>query len=167
VRGLVGDAEAARDIAQDVFVDAWRATTQGTPPFAEESDSAGIRRWLFHAAYCEAVSLLRHRAVIAWQPLDAASGPASNQSSEPTRFEVRVVEGDALRSALDSLASDEAAALLLHIVHGFTSAEISAVLEIAPTAVRKRLSRAMQRLRAAYFAQERGQDQPRKDELRA
>ena len=32
-RGLVGDDELARDIAQDTFVDAWRAANRDSAPF--------------------------------------------------------------------------------------------------------------------------------------
>lgn len=33
VRGLIHDEEQARDIVQDVFVDAWKLARQGSPPF--------------------------------------------------------------------------------------------------------------------------------------
>jgi DNA-directed RNA polymerase specialized sigma24 family protein len=46
------------------------------------------------------------------------------------------------------------ACLLLNIVQGFTSAEIAQILNFSPEAAKKRLARAKQRLRAAYFAQE-------------
>jgi DNA-directed RNA polymerase specialized sigma24 family protein len=38
-------------------------------------------------------------------------------------------------------------------VHGFTCGEIAQIVGIAPEAAKKRLARAKQRLRAAYFAQ--------------
>lgn len=50
VRGLVGDSEQARDIVQDAFIDAWRATQRGAPPFIDGTDARDMRRWLFHAA---------------------------------------------------------------------------------------------------------------------
>ena len=46
VRGLVGNAEQARDITQDVFLFAWRAAQDGTPPFRASGDERGVRRCL-------------------------------------------------------------------------------------------------------------------------
>ena len=40
VRGLVGDAEQARDVTQDVFMVAWRAAKEGAPPFTANSRRA-------------------------------------------------------------------------------------------------------------------------------
>lgn len=160
VRHLTGSAEDARDITQDAYVDAWRAAQRGSPPFfGREADAGAVRRWLFHVAYCDAISLVRHHQVIPWESLDTADEESAllqpvGRSSAPEPFEDQIVEGEALRAALAQLKSDDAACLLLDIVQGFSTAEIAQILEIAPDAARKRLSRAMERLRAAYFAQE-------------
>jgi DNA-directed RNA polymerase specialized sigma24 family protein len=69
VRSLVGNSEDARDLVQDVFVDAWRATQRQTPPFTGLADEGAVRNWLFHAAYCNAISALRRRGVITWESL--------------------------------------------------------------------------------------------------
>ncbi|HEX9038485.1 MAG TPA: sigma-70 family RNA polymerase sigma factor [Ktedonobacterales bacterium] len=156
VRRLVGAEEEARDLVQDVFVDAWRLARRAEPPFAALEDMAngGIRRWLFHAAYCAAVSALRHRGVIAWESLDAPDAPTLDRADDAPAFDTRIVDRDALVTALVELPPPEVAALLLNIVYGFPSPEIARILDITPDAARKRLSRGMQRLRAAYFARE-------------
>ena len=152
VRGLLRDAEDARDVAQEVFADAWRALLQGKRPFVPEGDVAGMRRWLFHAAYCRAVSILRHRGVLRWQSLDAAESVASSDEYiAPQPFEDRVAEAEALRTALRSLAPDDAAWVLLNVVQGFTAGEIAAIAGTSPEAARRRISRAKERLRQAYF----------------
>jgi DNA-directed RNA polymerase specialized sigma24 family protein len=51
VRGMVGDPEQARDVVQDVFVDAWRAARRAAPPFGHAYEAAAVRRWLFVVAY--------------------------------------------------------------------------------------------------------------------
>jgi DNA-directed RNA polymerase specialized sigma24 family protein len=56
VRGLVGNAEQARDITQDVFLIAWRAAQDGTPPFHAREDERGVRRWLYCVAYRRATT---------------------------------------------------------------------------------------------------------------
>lgn len=152
VRGLLHDAEDARDVAQEVFADAWRALQQGKRPFVLDGDDAGMQRWLFHAAYCEAVSVLRHRGALRWEPLDAADATGADEyyASEP--FEDRVAESEALRMALESLSPADAACVLLNVVQGLTAVEIAAIVEISPEAAKRRISRAKERLRQAYFA---------------
>src|SRR5690242_5877992 len=54
LRGLAPSEEAARDLLQDTFYDAWRAVRRAVPPFAGGAAEDEVRRWLFHAAYCRA-----------------------------------------------------------------------------------------------------------------
>lgn len=152
-RGLVGEAEAAQDIVQDVFVDTWRAVKRRAAPFSGEANDAEIRRWLFHVAYCRAVSILRRRKIIAWEPLNDDDTLEPDLSHEPMPLEDRIAEAEVLREALLSLGPSDAACLLLSVVQGFTSAEIATIVDISPEAAKKRLTRAKRRLRAAYLAQ--------------
>ena len=154
VRGLVGDDEQARDVVQDVYVDAWCAARHEAPPFGHGGDAPAIRRWLFVVAYHAAVSVVRHRRVIAWESLDTLDPPETDRFYEPDAFEDHVAEGDALHTILAGMAPQDVTCLLLSIVQGFTAAEIAQIVDIAPEAAKKRLARAKQRLRAAYFAQE-------------
>ncbi len=151
VGGLVRDDEQARDIAQDVFCDAWRLTQREQPPFTRHDDEEMIRRWLFHAAYWRAVSALRRRRVIRWESLDTSQ---MRHPEAPRPFEDRIAEGEVLRASLASLTPEDAACILLNVVQGFTTPEIATIVGISPQAAKKRLTRAKQRLRAAYFAQD-------------
>jgi len=158
VRHLTGCGEEAHDIVQDVYVNAWRAAQRGIAPFVRELDTAAARRWLFHVAYRQAISLVRHRRALHWETLDTVDEArvvalvAHERHAVP--FEDQIVEGEVLRAALALLKPDDAACLLLDIVQGFKTAEIAQILGIAPDAARKRLSRAMERLRIAYFEHE-------------
>ena len=147
VRGMVGDEEQARDIVQDVFVDAWRATMQGRAPFDGAHDDADLRRWLFHVAYQRAVSALRHMGVLRMESLDVVPPPEPMPFYQPARFEDRIAEGEALQATFSHLGPQDTACLLLVIVHGFSASEMASILEISPAAAKKRLTRAKQRLR--------------------
>jgi RNA polymerase sigma-70 factor (ECF subfamily) len=155
VRALVGSDEEARDIVQDVFVDAWLATQRGMHPFTQGRTERAVRNWLYHAAYCNAVSVLRRRSVIAWESLDVVdvvdAGDAVERHS-PVPFDERVVERAELRAVLATLEPADLACLRLGIIEDFTTIEMAQILGITPEAARKRLSRAMHRLRAGYFA---------------
>ena len=171
LRGMRGEAEQARDLTQDTFHDAWRATQALTPPWTSAHDDDERRRWLFHTAYCRAISHLRRRKVIRWASLEWAGvawreeiGPtdadasadhliAGASAADAGSFEQRVVEAEALRAALARLRPDDAACLLLRVAHGFSAAEVAATLGITTDAVAQRLSRARKRLRAIYLAQ--------------
>jgi putative glutamine amidotransferase len=154
VRGMVGSVEQAQDITQDVFVDAWRAAKRRQAPFDGSGDEAAMRRWLFHVAYQRAVSALRHRSVLHVESLDGDLPLEPTRLYEPIAFEDRVAEGAALQAALDALDRQDAACLLFSVAQGFTTSEIAGILRITPAAAKKRLTRAKQRLRAAYFARQ-------------
>lgn len=58
-----------------------------------------------------------------------------------------------MRKALARLAPRDAACLLLRVVEGFSAAEVGRIIGASPAVITKRLSRARQRLRAVYLAQ--------------
>lgn len=154
VRGLVGDAEQARDITQDVFMVAWRAAKEDAPPFTANGDMNSIRRWLYCVAYRRAISVQRHERVLSVESLDQERAPHRDRLAAPGAFDERIVERDVLTAALADLETADAACLLLNVLQGFTAREIATMLEISPDAAKKRLTRAKQRLRDAYFARE-------------
>src|SRR5579859_2571562 len=70
LRGIVQHAEQASDLLQDTFVDAWRVAQRGQPPLTPGAAREEVRRWLFHAAACRAISALRRRRLIRWESPD-------------------------------------------------------------------------------------------------
>ncbi len=152
LRGLVGSSEQALDLMQDTFYAAWRAASSGSAPFTEGCDEDEVRRWLFHTAYCRAVSTLRRRRLIRWESLSLVSEPEASDNAPS--FEEQIAESDLLRAALQRLSPQDVACLLLRVVQGFSTSEVSQIVGASPEVIAKRLSRAKQRLRAAYLAQE-------------
>jgi RNA polymerase sigma-70 factor, ECF subfamily len=154
--GLTGSPEQARDLAQDTFTDAWRAVQRGAAPFTAEATAADdhIRRWLYHAAYCRAVSARRRLRLIRWDSLEAEDLPDMTRLASVASFEDAMAEGDAMRQALERLSREDAACLLLMVVHGFTAAETAYILGATTQVIAKRLSRAKRRLLASYLADE-------------
>ena len=150
---LVGDVEQAYDLLQDTFHDAWRAASEGTAPFVAERDDDERRRWLFSVAYHKGLALLRRRRLIRWESLDFLIAFAGEPALETTSFEDQLAEGEALRAALVRLSPQDRACFLLCAAHGLSATEAGRIVNASPEAVRKRLSRAKQRLRALYLAQ--------------
>lgn len=154
IRGLLGDAEQARDITQDVFLFAWRAAEVGSPPFQLGGDERAVRRWLYCVAYRRAVSALRHQDIVSFERLADSDDIQIGRLGAQKPFEDAVAERETLSAALIAVGPDDAACLLLNVVQGFTAREIATMLEITPDAAKKRLTRAKQRLRDAYYAHE-------------
>ncbi|HEV2457051.1 MAG TPA: RNA polymerase sigma factor [Ktedonobacterales bacterium] len=177
--GLVGERELARDVVQETFVAAWRAAVRQEAPFRDPCDvddqrsavppsrfaertprviprgaEEGARRWLYAVTYRQAALALRRQRRFVWQSLDHDGADEAGEATVATPdIALHVAEADALRSALNTLNPEDAACFLLQVVHGFSTQEIAAVVHVRPGAVRKRLSRARQRLRAAIAAQ--------------
>src|SRR5262245_9019137 len=107
VRHLTDSGEDARDIVQDVYIDAWRAAQRGCAPFNGQAESAvgmgAVRRWLFHVAFRRAVSHVRRRRAIRWESLDTTDEATmlhvGGHSHAIAPFENQIVEGEALRKA--------------------------------------------------------------------
>lgn len=158
VARLVSDQELARDIVQDVFCDAWRAMQHGSPPFGAADDLPAMRRWLFHAAYCDAASALRRGALIRWEPLNADDAREPRRPAPGRPFEDTVAERLALDAALATLRPEDAACLLLSALQGFTAQEIGQIIDASTEATKKRLARAKRRLRDAYIALNRDEE---------
>lgn len=151
LRGIVADGEAARDLVQDTFCAAWQLAQRGSPPFdATSGREDSVRRWLFHAAYNRAISLVRRRRLISWHSLDV---PASDDilAHASVGFEDQLAEAHVMQAALLTLAPADAACLLLIAAHDFTAAEVSQIVGASPQAVAKRFARAKKRLRDAYL----------------
>lgn len=151
LHGLTGDVEQARDLMQDTFQDAWSASQRGAAPFVATGTDDEMRRWLFQAAYHRAISALRRRRLIRWESLDAYTALGSEPGKD-AGFEDQIAEREALRAALARLAPPDRACLLLRVVQGFSAAEVGKIVGASAEVVAKRLSRAKQRLRAAYCA---------------
>jgi RNA polymerase sigma-70 factor (ECF subfamily) len=143
LRGFVGDAEHARDLVQDTFLRAFRS-------LGSLEDPALLRSWLYRIAHNLACSALRRRRLVSWLPL-LPTQRGGHPSPDRGAIEAAQVE-----EALSRIPAEQRAPLLLHLVAGFSYAEIAALLGVTEGAVRMRISRGRVAFRAAYGA---GEDQ--------
>lgn len=155
---MLGDVEAARDVAQETFIAAYQALPRWRPPGAPaapgapagaHSDSARpLSPWLYRIATNKALSSLRAHAI---RPTIALAHAATTEPAI-SGFEERYAARELLRSALRRLSADDAACLVLHYVAGERYGEIGLKLGLTSEAVRKRVSRSLTALRVAYNA---------------
>jgi RNA polymerase sigma-70 factor (ECF subfamily) len=109
-------------------------------------NEAHVRSWLFTILHNLFVSRLRR----AQRRMSEAGGSEQNRAaaSLPPEQENRVQWGDLMR-AVDDLAEDQRAVLLLVSVEGLSYAETANVLGVPTGTVMSRLARARERLRQA------------------
>ncbi|MBK9239999.1 MAG: RNA polymerase sigma factor [Acidobacteria bacterium] len=127
---LVGQSEPARDLTQEVFL---RVTRAGVP----DTDAGGERAWVFSVARNLGLNFLRDGA------RRPATGPMVERAAAPTQ-ELAV----ALNQALEALADLDRDVFLMREVGGLNYDEIAVACDLTPAAVRSRLHRARQELRA-------------------
>ena len=127
---LVGNSDTARDLAQETFL---RATRASAP-----SDEPAQRAWVFRIARNLALNHLRDTSRHASFASEAA-GPAGKGATQETSLVVR--------EALAQLAELDREIFLLRESAGLNYAEIAEACAITEDAVRSRLQRARQELR--------------------
>jgi RNA polymerase sigma factor (sigma-70 family) len=134
LRRMVGDAEVALDLTQDVFLSAYR-TLQADP--ARELRVG----WLYRAATNAAISFMRRRKILHVLPLDR------DLDRNAWRVDEHGAESVDLQAALARLPVEQTAALLMTSYAGYSSSEAAQILGISADAVRQRVCRAMKTLR--------------------
>lgn len=134
---LTNDPEAARDLAQETFVQAFRA-------IGDTSPGLQVRSWLYRIATNLSYNHLKRRQRFVWLPLRVLE-------RQPVRDDTASIEESVLiHSALSRLRPDDRVVLLLCGGEGLTYSEAAAVLGSSREAVRKRFVRAAERFRRVY-----------------
>lgn len=138
---LTGDAEAARDIAQD----AWGSIARELPRL---DDSAAFPTFAFRIVTRRAADFIRkqrrNRALIS----AAAAEPAPvSDTGEAAEF---ASAAPALRRALGNLPPDQRAAIALFYLEDLTIPEIAAALDVPAGTVKTRLMAAREKLKSAF-----------------
>ena len=149
---LLQDLEAAKDLAQDVFLRVYRARHTYQP-------TAKFSTWLFRIANNLASNSRRSQGRRREVPLNMSdSGPLGPRPEErllaeksalmPVRQLVRTEMREIVRTALEDLNERQRMAVLLHKFEGMSYADIATAMDLSTPAVKSLLSRARESLRA-------------------
>jgi RNA polymerase sigma factor (sigma-70 family) len=133
---MTGDAQAAEDLCQEVFVRAWRRAPR-------DASEAALRAWLHRTATNLGIDELRRRGR---HPVAARDAAAGTVAAPPE------AGGDAAGEALAQLGAHDRLVLLLRFEAGLSLRELGAALAISEEAARKRVARARRRFAAALDA---------------
>jgi RNA polymerase sigma-70 factor (ECF subfamily) len=139
------DADEADEVAQEVFVRAWR----GLARFEERSQ---FSTWLYRIAFNEAQRRLSRRSPARAEPAPDREDPIiSVQESPELGPEARTLEAEfqrTLERALDELPADWRAAVVLRDLEGLSTHDAAEVVGVREAAFKSRLHRGRMQLRA-------------------
>jgi RNA polymerase sigma-70 factor (ECF subfamily) len=152
IHHLVGNAEEAEDLAQEVFLRVYRARKKYHP-------RSKFSTWLFTIANNLALNSLRskQRKPVVPLPLQE-SGPLGQRPAEsqvpddrsgPMQKVQRQELAEQVRQAIEGLSERQRMAVLLNKFEDMGYAEIAEVMGLTPKAVKSLLSRARENLRVA------------------
>lgn len=142
---VVRDPEAAEDIAQQAFEQAWRHAQ------VYDSRRGSVRAWLTTIAHNLAIDLLRVRTSA---PVDPADLPAllTAVTDTPEGLAVARDRAAALRGELARLPAAQARAVAMAGIYGMTARQVAAAEKVPLGTAKTRIRLGMDKLRTAYRA---------------
>jgi RNA polymerase sigma factor (sigma-70 family) len=142
---VVGDARAAEDVSQDVFVGLWER------PAAFDPERGSLRTWLGTLTHRRAVDYVRREeARRRRSERDAARAVSAPDVEE---LATALVAAERVRAALDLLPNDQRRAIQLAYFGGKTYRQVAEVLGIPEGTAKSRLRLGLRRIAEALEAQ--------------
>lgn len=141
---LVSEPEMADDITQDVFTKVFRLL-----PTLDHDHR--VLPWLYRVANNAALDHIRRRRRFTWLKLGKVTG--TNDEPHAADEHGRVPEQEHVQAVLRTLSPENASALLLHALEGYSYKEIAEIQGVTMTAVRSRIARARAAFRQRYGGQ--------------
>ena len=150
---MMGDRQAAEDLAQDAFLKVWRGAG------SYRADRGSVRTWILSIVHNRGIDQLRsHASRRRTQDRIEASAPRS-QPSEAFAVTWRNSQREQVREALNTLPREQLKILELAYFSGYTHAEISELLSLPLGTVKGRMRLGLKKIRD--FFESRGAAVPR------
>jgi len=153
---LVGEREVALDLAQDTFLQVYKEV-------AKTSSHLEVDAWIYRIATNFALRYLNRKRLRQFVPFsfgtdyteDEALGISHEDRVErslvESSFEERTETSILIQEAFKHLSPKDAACVQLHYGDGFTYEQIGQIINISAEAVRKRVSRGVEKFRKVYM----------------
>ncbi len=135
---VIGDARAAEDVAQDVFVSVWER------PDAFDPDRGSLRTWLGTLAHRRAVDHVRREEARRRRSVKEAS--RSPTAPDVEEMAMALVTAERVRAALATLPDDQRRAIQLAYFGGKTYRQVAEVLGIPEGTAKSRLRLGLRRI---------------------
>lgn len=133
-RRLLGSAEAAQDITQDVFIKAFLALDTWRP-------DAAFAAWLLRIARNACLDLLRAQQRYPQVSLESQTEELVAHWPSVEQHAIQAQRLEQLEKALSKLSVEHREILILRDIEGFSYQEVAELLNINTGTVRSRLSR--------------------------
>ncbi len=147
---LMGNADDAFDITQDVFIKAYKS-------LSKTSSDLNLSAWLHRIASNACMDVLRRRKIVRWLPWDPATHanitPARDQDQPEHRLASRETR-EQVQTVLNSMNERYRLCLVLREYQELSCEEIAEVLGTSRQAVKSMLFRAREQFREIYERQE-------------
>ncbi len=140
---MVGEVEHADDITQDVFAKVF-------PLLPALDADHRVLPWLYRVANNAAIDQIRRRRRFTWLRMGRLHGTGDEPRRDP--HDGQVGEQEHVQKVLATLPPENAAALLLHALEGYSYKEIGEIQGCSMTAVRSRIARARAAFQKEYAA---------------
>jgi RNA polymerase sigma factor (sigma-70 family) len=135
---VIGDARAAEDVAQDVFVSVWER------PGAFDPDRGSLRTWLGTLAHRRAVDHVRREEARRRRAIKEAS--RSETTPDVEEMAMALVTAERVRAALATLPDDQRRAIQLAYFGGKTYRQVATMLGIPEGTAKSRLRLGLRRI---------------------
>jgi RNA polymerase sigma-70 factor (ECF subfamily) len=143
---LMGNAEDAFDLTQDVFLKAFKALSRTTPDL-------NLSAWLHRIASNACMDVLRRRKIVRWLPWDptehANITPAHVEDEPEYNVEQHEIQHQVQRT-LNRMSEKYRLCLVLREYQEMSCDEIADVIKVSRSAVKSLLFRAREQFREIY-----------------
>lgn len=146
---VIGDARAAEDVSQDVFLSVWER------PDAFEPTRGSLRTWLATLAHRRAVDYVRREEARRRRAQREASRAVATPDVE--EMALALVTAERVRTALDTLPDEQRRAIHLAYFGGKTYRQVAEVLGIPEGTAKSRLRLGLRRVAETLESEEAGQ----------
>jgi len=152
---LVGEREVALDLAQDTFLQVYKE-------IGKTSSQLALDAWIYRIATNFGLRYLNRKRRYHFLPFVFGSSSHEEEgigighedmverSMVASSFEEQTETGILIQEAFQRIAPKDAVCVQLHYGDGFTYEQISTIVKISPEAVRKRVSRGVEKFRNVY-----------------
>jgi len=153
---LVGEREVALDLAQDTFLQVYKEV-------AKTSSHLEVDAWIYRIATNFALRYLNRKRLRQFVPFSFGTDYTEDEelgishedrverSLVESSFEERTETSILIQEAFKHLSPKDAACVQLHYGDGFTYEQIGQIINISAEAVRKRVSRGVEKFRKVYM----------------
>ena len=138
---MMGEKQAAEDLAQEAFIKVWRRAG------SYRAQKASVRTWIFSIVHNRGIDQLRSHASRRRTQEKIEASAASSQPSEAFAETWRNTQAEQVREALSTLPKEQLKILELAYFSGYTHVQIAELLNVPLGTVKGRMRLGLQKMR--------------------